>query len=72
MPRPKTLAMTSGLSSSAASPANATAHAVPAGVAPLQAMWNGMLARVGSSAPGGGDDQQAGHRLQYAQFMRLR
>src|ERR1700680_1258107 len=50
-PSPKTLAMTSGLRSSAESPANAIAHSVFAGPAPLQAMWNAMLARVGSSGP---------------------
>src|ERR1700687_2696102 len=51
MPRPSTLAMTSGLTSSAASPASAIATSVPFGLAPLTAMWNGMLARVGSSGP---------------------
>src|SRR5712691_6989537 len=41
----------SGLRSSVASPARATATWTLAGVAPLTAMWNGMLARVGSVGP---------------------
>src|SRR5260370_28408700 len=43
--------MTSGLTSRAASPARAIATSVPFGVAPLAAVWNAMLARVGSSGP---------------------
>src|SRR5206468_3203555 len=50
-PRPTTLAITSGFISSAASPASAIATSVPAGLAPLTAMWNGTLARVGSCGP---------------------
>lgn len=51
MPTPITFEITSGLTSSAASPASAIAASVPFGVAPLAAMWNGTLARVGSSGP---------------------
>ena len=50
-PTPITFAITSGLTSSAESPASTIATSVPFGRAPLTAMWNGTLARVGSSAP---------------------
>src|SRR6266571_6908923 len=50
-PWPITLAVMSGFKSSVASPASAIATSVPAGRAPLTAMWNGMLARVGSVEP---------------------
>src|SRR3979411_737702 len=43
--------MMSGFMSSVASPARATATSTPAGFAPFTAMWNGMLARVGSVGP---------------------
>src|SRR5713226_10530577 len=43
--------MMSGLRSSVASPARAIATSTLAGVAPLTAMWKGMLARVGSVDP---------------------
>src|SRR4029077_11483019 len=51
MPTPFTSDMMSCLSKSAESPARATAHSTPPGPAPFAAMWNGMLARVGSCGP---------------------
>src|SRR2546428_158906 len=51
MPTPGTLWPTSRLSTSVASPASATAHSCPAGIAPFRAIWKGTLARVGSRGP---------------------